>query len=337
MLFRTFLVDQLLGRITGGGLGHAHGATFFLWSWPLLFLPWTPMAILALVRSLQRAVRREADPLGLFLVLWALVPVGLFSLFATKLLSYVLPVAPAMALLVVRAGVRGELSDGWGRRAVRVSTGLLALAALGMAFALGARAWSWDALHSMLALDRLASPDAVAAVLALLGAAAALAAFRGARLGASNGGVTGVAAGTAALFGLGFHAVAPAMPTLREPARLVRRVPEARLVQHSTFAAGMLFYTGRTWRSYVAANACFCSTSPHAGREADLCLHRKQSVKLLRGAAPTFTLVERPHAEELARATGAAPVWESSALVLLANAAARERLAAVAAAGEHAP
>jgi 4-amino-4-deoxy-L-arabinose transferase len=333
---RFFVLEQLFGRVTGGA-GHPHGPVYLVARWPLLLLPWTPVVALVLGRGLRRAWRGEADSFELFVLLWALVPVAVFSLPATKLLSYLLPAAPATALLVARAGDRGELSDAWGRRAVRGSAGLLALAALGAAGALAARSRLGEAPFARIARERLASPDAVAVLLALLGVAAALAALRRARVRALGGGVIGLGAGTAALFALGFHAVAPALPTLREPARLVRDVSEARLVQHGTFDAGMLFYTGRTWQSYVAATSHFCSSPPETDRVADLCLRRSQSVALLLEPAPTFALVTRSHAEALAQATGAWPVYSSRELVLLANAAARERLAASGGAAERAP
>jgi hypothetical protein len=55
--------------------------------------------------------------------------------------------------------------------------------------------------------------------------------------------VIALGAGTAAL-ALGFHAGAPWLRTLREPARLL---------QEGTFAAGMLLHTGLMARSHVAA------------------------------------------------------------------------------------
>jgi 4-amino-4-deoxy-L-arabinose transferase len=323
----AFALEQLVGRAMGGGEGHPHGPAYYLWSWPLLLLPWTPIAAVAVWRNLRRAWRGEADPLDHFLLLWALAPVVLFSLFATKLLSYLLPAVPGTALLVARAGARGWLEDAAGRRALRVAAGALALAALGATLSLAARGPLESSLLARVALRRLAHPDLVAALLAAVALAAGGVAMGRLRPRDAAQGAVGLGLGTAACMGLGFHALAPALPSVREPAELVRRVPDARLVQHGTFSAAMLFYTGATRRSYVAATSHFCEPPQDTDRGRALCLHRRDTLAMLRDPAPAFAWVHPPHAAALAEDTGARPLYESRRGVLLANAAARERLA----------
>ena len=257
-----------------------------------------------------------------------MIPLVLFSLFATKLLSYLLPAAPGTVLLLARAGARGWLDDAAGRRSLRATAGALGIAALGVAGVLAGRRlleatgsrgcrWSgsprptgWRRCWRRWPSRRVRWPSA----------ACVCGTPRRARSASDS-------AARPALR-LAFHAFAPALPTLREPARLVRQVPDARLIQHGTFSAGMLFYTGATRRTYVAANSHFCTPPPQAGRAQELCLRRRDSLALLRAPAPTFAWVDAPHAAALAEDSGAWVVYGSREAVLLANRAARERLAA---------
>lgn len=132
-LLDYLVLEQLFGRIGGQGLGHPRPFHYFLWLAPLAFLPWTfflPAAFRGALRS----------PLPRFALLWALVPVALFSLPATKLPLYILPSAPGVALLLglhLAAAMRG------GRPAPRVpalATGLFALALAALVFASAFRA-----------------------------------------------------------------------------------------------------------------------------------------------------------------------------------------------------
>lgn len=236
--------------------------------------------------------------------------------------------APGLvALLVARAGARGWLEDAAGRRALRVSAGALALIALGAAVVLAARGPLEPSLLARVSLPRLAHPDLMAALLAGVALAAGGAAIGRLRPRDAAQGTAGLGLGVAACMGLGFHAVAPALPSVREPAERVRRVPDARLVQHGTFSAAMLFYTGATRRSYVAATSHFCESPLETGRGQALCLHRHDTVEMLRDPAPAFAWVHPPHAAALAEDSGAQPLYPSRRGVLLANAAARARLA----------
>ncbi|RIK97984.1 MAG: hypothetical protein DCC71_21335, partial [Proteobacteria bacterium] len=109
-----YLDVQLASRVTGGGAGHAKDAAYLLRAWLLGLLPWTPVALLAL----WRLARRGRDPDGAFVVAWALAPVLVFSLFATKLAGYVLPAFPGAALAIAVAGGRGLLADRRARAAL---------------------------------------------------------------------------------------------------------------------------------------------------------------------------------------------------------------------------
>jgi hypothetical protein len=107
-LLGWLLEFQLASRVTGSGAGHVKPLPWLLGVWAVGLLPWTPLAWLALARLWRR--RRE-DAAAALAIAWALAPVVLFSLFATKLAGYVLPAFPGAALAIAIAGSRGLLDD----------------------------------------------------------------------------------------------------------------------------------------------------------------------------------------------------------------------------------
>ena len=135
-----FLNVQLASRVTGTDRGHLKDATYLLRIAVLGLLPWTP--ILG-ARALPRCGRADACatpiPSTCSLIAWALVPVLLFSLFPTKLGSYIAPAFPGAALVVARAGSRGLLDDRRARRMLAACGALVFAAALVAGGALLAR------------------------------------------------------------------------------------------------------------------------------------------------------------------------------------------------------
>lgn len=100
-----FLFAENLGRFSGQK--DFHDPTPFYFYLPTIFgglLPWTPLLFLAF------APDRNASPLQrrttIFLWMWAGLVIGLFSLSSTKLISYVLPAFPALAILMAVAAHR---------------------------------------------------------------------------------------------------------------------------------------------------------------------------------------------------------------------------------------
>ena len=95
-----FLKVQLLGRIAGGSVGHAHPFYYFLIILPLGFLPWFLFLPFALSSGLGKEAGSEARDKLQFLVLWFLIPLIFFSFFRTKLATYIVPLFPPLAMLV---------------------------------------------------------------------------------------------------------------------------------------------------------------------------------------------------------------------------------------------
>lgn len=93
-----------LDRFTGALPNDRQGPLYYLYMAPLIFLPWTPLAIRGLV-----LVRRDADrprDLWRFLACWLGVCIGLISLSAWKHKHYAIPALPPLSILAALAIAR---------------------------------------------------------------------------------------------------------------------------------------------------------------------------------------------------------------------------------------
>jgi hypothetical protein len=255
------------------------------------------------------------------------VPVLLFSLFPTKLGSYIAPAFPGAALVIARAGSRGLLDD---RRArlVLAACGALVFAS---AFVGGALLFADGALDYGLidAIELHRDPAAIAfgIVLVILGALGGVGLPRLAGLDAARAHVaTAIATGIA--FACGFHAVAAAMPTMREVGRQVAGVPGARLIEFS-LKPSLFFYADAAGGVTLATVNGVVDPFVDRAEARRLLLTREDALALLREDAPTFALIDEGElAVTLARDGGAEAVSQSKRYVLLANPAAQRALAA---------
>lgn len=119
-------------RLRSGGLGRSGPIWYFF---PILFgavFPWSAAVLGGWRRALVR-VENAVDRRTVFLLLWIVVPLLFFTLAQSKRPQYILPIVPALGLLLARA---------WGNRA-GVLTGVVpagaALALLGAVFLVGSR------------------------------------------------------------------------------------------------------------------------------------------------------------------------------------------------------
>lgn len=95
----TFLFQHNVGRFVGRALaGHQEPFWYYFWILPVTFLPWTLFVPAAVTRSVRRS--RRGDRLSVFLLAWCVVPFVFFTLARAKLATYLLPIFPALALLV---------------------------------------------------------------------------------------------------------------------------------------------------------------------------------------------------------------------------------------------
>ena len=129
-----FIFAENLGRFSGGAGFHKPSPK---WVYvPVLLggmLPWTGFLLPALGQF--EALTTRAGRAKAFLVIWAVFIALFFSFSGTKLVSYVLPAFPALALLTGAAVAHFETWPRWARRFAVVSTLLFnALAAFALFF-----------------------------------------------------------------------------------------------------------------------------------------------------------------------------------------------------------
>lgn len=159
--------ENLLGRFFAG-TSHEHSFGFYLLELPLAFLPWTlawPLALVAVRAALRPGAARERARATRLLVAFAGAGLAFFSLSAGKRDVYLLPLYPALALLVAE-GLRFAIERGAAAahaRRWRVAAAAFAAAAAAQvayhALYLPAR----DSIHSVRAsaeaAERAALPD----------------------------------------------------------------------------------------------------------------------------------------------------------------------------------
>ena len=109
--YRFMVVDQVIGHATGGGAkNRAKPFFFFFGILAIGFLPWTLLLGWLWRRThwrLLSPVRKEA---WLMLSVWAIFTFTLFSINSSKLPAYILPMFPALAILVALRWRLGEES-----------------------------------------------------------------------------------------------------------------------------------------------------------------------------------------------------------------------------------
>lgn len=112
----TFLGFHNVTRFTSPE--HAAGAVWYYFIPVLLvgFFPWTPILFQSIWTALT--CNRQERPLLLFFLLWAAVVFLFFSLSATKLVSYILPMFPPLAVI---AGWYIDQLSGQGRLKPRIA------------------------------------------------------------------------------------------------------------------------------------------------------------------------------------------------------------------------
>ena len=98
--------QDLLGKVAGGQESHgAPPGSYFLLFW-VTFWPGSPLAAMAA----PTIWKERGDPSTRFLLAWLLPSWLVFELVMTKLPNYVLPLYPAVAILIARAVERNALS-----------------------------------------------------------------------------------------------------------------------------------------------------------------------------------------------------------------------------------
>ena len=93
---RYYLWDEHFGRFTGGEFDRSQPWFYFIIVALVGFFPWT----LLLPFLAPRCQRKALDDKNLFLILWIALPFLFFSVSKSKLPHYILPIFPALAVLI---------------------------------------------------------------------------------------------------------------------------------------------------------------------------------------------------------------------------------------------
>jgi 4-amino-4-deoxy-L-arabinose transferase-like glycosyltransferase len=97
--FSEFFLGQNLGYFLSAESRHPEPFYFYLQVLPHLLFPWSGILLLAIYRPLRDRQSRSQDPIR-FLLIWVIVIFFFFSLAVSKLETYLLPMFPAVALLI---------------------------------------------------------------------------------------------------------------------------------------------------------------------------------------------------------------------------------------------
>ena len=112
--FREFFFEHNLQRFATDRYQHEQPFWYYLMVMVLALMPWTVVAIRALIDGIQTSVAewrlrhsragkplpaRPGDAFPEFLVLWALIPIVFFSFSQSKLPGYILPAIPPITIL----------------------------------------------------------------------------------------------------------------------------------------------------------------------------------------------------------------------------------------------
>ena len=116
-----FFVVQHFRRFAAGGFNNVQPFWFYPVILTLATLPWLPW--LAPQFSKVRLLDQKRGPLRRLLCLWVILIVGFFSLPASKLLGYVLPVLPPLAVLLADGFESMHSSNTWRMRGIWLAGG----------------------------------------------------------------------------------------------------------------------------------------------------------------------------------------------------------------------
>lgn len=98
-----FLKHQLWERMGKGTVGRAHPLYYYFVVLPLGMAPWSLFLIPAFAWAFRLGSEDPDREKIRFLFFWFLIPFAAFSLFRTKLATYIVPLLPPLALLLGRA------------------------------------------------------------------------------------------------------------------------------------------------------------------------------------------------------------------------------------------
>jgi 4-amino-4-deoxy-L-arabinose transferase-like glycosyltransferase len=95
---------QQFDRFVGTGFNNAFGLWFYFVVMLVAVLPWSIMMLCRLNKGAKLLwVNRNKDPITLFILIWVVAIFIFFSIPASKIVGYIIPVVPPLTLLVAKA------------------------------------------------------------------------------------------------------------------------------------------------------------------------------------------------------------------------------------------
>jgi len=288
--FHFYFVVQHFGRLVSEE--HARPIWYFFVIFPFGMLFWTAFFFPAGLDALRRAARaiglpsirsREREERGearqsegiLFLVIWAGAVVGLFSLSRCKLVPYIIPAYPALALLIAFYLVNGGLA----RTSARWCAGITAAVLLATIPVVSYYARTQE----MLPVSVLEWPVRLAQFALLLGSALlGMAVFKRRMIPAAAGLVLILLIPSMVM-------IFPVAANYRKVGGLMKGMPrplpkEIRIAEWRTFDQGLSFYTRR--RTILVDNIGELKFGSTLGDHSDFFLKGEESLKRLGREGP---------------------------------------------------
>ncbi|HVE44254.1 MAG TPA: phospholipid carrier-dependent glycosyltransferase [Gammaproteobacteria bacterium] len=100
--FYFYFIEQQFLRYTTAGIGHYQPNWFFIPYLILGFFPWIAFLAQAILDATPRWKNRHTHQVELFFLLWAGIVFAFFSFSSSKLIPYILPLFPPLAILTAR-------------------------------------------------------------------------------------------------------------------------------------------------------------------------------------------------------------------------------------------
>ncbi len=312
--FHFYIVVQHFARLVSHE--HAKPFWFFMAIFPFGMLLWTAFFFPALVKSLKKAYQalrlpRGAQPHGeavLFLLIWVFAVIGLFSVSTCKLIPYILPAYPAMALLIAYF-IRGQEQL---KRSVRWFAAILGMTLL---------LCVWAMMPAAMRQDTLTMSELVPAI-------------RVGQAGLSLGGIFLLVClfkRRLVPFATGFAMVllfpamlmiVPSVANYRKVGGFIKAMPrplprEVRIAEWRNYDQALSFYTGR--RTILVDETGELAYGRSAGDHEDYFLTGEESLKKLSEAGPLLVNIRPDHWPIVRKWGTMQPVCANSTNVMVGN------------------
>jgi 4-amino-4-deoxy-L-arabinose transferase-like glycosyltransferase len=312
-----YFVVQHFGRLVSEE--HSRPVWYFLVIFPFGMLFWTALFFPAIINALKRAIKAIKLPTNgdkkanesegvLFLVIWVLAVVGLFSLSRSKLVPYILPGYPAMALLIASYLINGGLT----RSSARWCAGLTAALLLIPIPIVYYYAQSQD----MLPAEALVWPVRAAQIALLFGSVMlGIAAFKRKLIPAATGLVLVVLLPAMVM-------IVPTVAKYRKVGGFIKAMPgtlpaQIKVAEWRNFDQGLSFYTHR--RTILVDNTGELKFGSTIGDHKEFFLKGEESLKRLGREGPLLVNIRPGDWPKVSQWSMFRPVAANSTNVMVGN------------------